>query len=159
MRKIPLTQGKVAWVDDRDYTRVSKHKWSADRAKSGLWYAIRNTGSTTERMHRFILGVTDTKILVDHKNGNGLHNQRKNLRRATSQQSQYNKRISKNNTSGIKGVRWEKRHQRWVVDIKVNRKKIYIGEYASLSKAAKARKEAEIELHKTFSLILSRKKA
>src|SRR5260221_4970142 len=82
MKEVPLTQGKAALVDDEDYERVNQFKWYLVEAKY-LRYANRspyNKGKqSTLRMHRFILGLTDSKQHVDHINGNGLDNRKCNL--------------------------------------------------------------------------------
>src|ERR1700676_5657577 len=85
MKTIPLTQGFIAVVDDADYDRVSAHKWSATKAKTNV-YGVRKvrtaTGTTTSQLlHRFILGVTDREIDVDHEDHNGLNCQRRTFRK------------------------------------------------------------------------------
>ena len=52
-RRIPLTQGKFACVDPRDYPALSRHKWCAAR-QGNSWYAVRTEGSRQFRMHRVI---------------------------------------------------------------------------------------------------------
>lgn len=90
MREIPLTQGKVALVDDEDYERLTRHKWYAVRAPH-TFYACRNLPSPQKGpvgMHRAVLGlpprVGPDGILADHWDGDGLNNQRSNLRQATT---------------------------------------------------------------------------
>jgi hypothetical protein len=84
MKTIPLTQGKVAIVDDEDYERISSHKWYAQKTVRGGWYAARR-GETTKGkwetfyLHREILRVS-MHPEVDHIDGDGLNNQRSNLR-------------------------------------------------------------------------------
>ncbi|TXI99675.1 MAG: hypothetical protein E6Q35_02320 [Chryseobacterium cucumeris] len=86
MRKIPLTQGKSALVDDADYEWLSKWKWHAHKDKNGvLFYAERRDKSRTPRivkMHREIL-KTPGYLVVDHKNRNGLDNRRQNIHNCT----------------------------------------------------------------------------
>ena len=54
-----------------------------------------------------------------------------------------NKKIAKNNSSGVTGVGWNKEQQKWTAKIGVNRKRIFLGYYANFDDAVKARKEAE----------------
>jgi hypothetical protein len=93
MKTIPLTQGKVALVDDEDYERVNAHKWCAQRSGS-RWYAVRwvyrNGRRTLERMHRFVLGAGDSLLDVDHLNGDGLDNRLGNIRLATRSENMRN---------------------------------------------------------------------
>lgn len=136
MKEIPLTRGQVAIVDNADYTYLSQFKWFAwkDR-KNGMYYAMR---SPSILMHRVIMGLTDPKIQVDHKNGNGLDNQRENLRTATGRQNQYNQGIHRNNTSGFKGVYWQKSARKWRAFIKVRGKQVHLGLFDDPQKAAQA---------------------
>lgn len=121
MREIPLSRGLVALVDDEDYEWVSKFRWYAMRVKSG-WYAKRHVGNDrngnpfVELMHRFVLGnpsVTE----IDHEDCNGLNNQKYNLRTCTRVQNSGNKRkiLKPWNTSKFKGVSWNARDKRWVL--------------------------------------------
>lgn len=96
MKTIQLSRGGfVAIVDDEDYEIVSQFKWSA-LVCHRMVYARRalrrpNGGQMWQLLHRFILGITDPKILVDHRDRNGLHCWRTNLRRATRSQNGTNR--------------------------------------------------------------------
>ena len=104
MKYIPLTQGKLAIVDDEDFEWLSQWKWHFNRKK----YAARTINHSGKLyMHQVILN-TPKGMLSDHRNGNGLDNRRKNLRACNVQQNKANSRLPKNNTSGFKGVYWEK---------------------------------------------------
>jgi hypothetical protein len=87
MRKIPLTQGKFALVDDSDYAWLSQWKWHAHKDKNGrLWYAERIDRTRKPKivkMHREILG-TPKGLVVDHRNCNGLDNRRVNIHSCTA---------------------------------------------------------------------------
>ena len=96
MKTIELTQGYIALVDDADFDRVSAHKWYAnvDRRR-GKVYAYRKTHGPHDKrksiyLHRVLLGVSDPKVRVDHDDGNGLNNQRYNLRPCTNGQNNMN---------------------------------------------------------------------
>src|SRR5262249_39633454 len=98
MKRIPLTKGFEALVDDEDHDALSQHKWCASRTGRG-WYAVRH--DRTERrirrgrrvkreinryMHHEIMGRR-LGMDIDHADGNGLNNQRSNLRWATRSQN------------------------------------------------------------------------
>ena len=143
--EVPLTKGYVALVDAKDYKRVMQFKWHAKTKKNGhtlFVYAARNVAvgpykQTTERMHRFILGVQDRKIDVDHEDGNGLNNCRRNLRKATRQQNMRNMKIDKNRgRSQYKGVSRDK--SRWKSAIAINGKKQVLGWFIAELDAAMA---------------------
>ena len=94
MKEIPLTRGKVAFVDDEDFERLIKFKWCAIQnqscKKSGNYYAHRkklpfetNEGAKIVSMHRFIFGVNGFSTKVHHINKNGLDNRKSNLKVTT----------------------------------------------------------------------------
>ena len=85
----------------------------------------------------FMTGVWPSQTL-DHKDRNGFNYAWGNLREATHSQNCANKIARKDNTSGFKGVTWDKQHQRWRAHIGVNYKKLNLGRYDSLEDAAKA---------------------
>lgn len=141
MKTIQLTQGKVALVDDSDYVRVNQFKWQANLdKKTSRWYAKRsqrvNGKGTTIMMHRFILGVTDSKIEVDHLNHDGLDNQRYNIRECTKSQNQQN-RVPKGKSKYL-GVFWSKQWSKWFSSISLNNKKKFLGYHKTEKEAAKA---------------------
>lgn len=80
---------------------------------------------------------------VDHEDGNGLNNSYENLRNTTMQGNQRNRRMSKNNKSGITGVCWSKTHKRWLSSIKIDRQPQHLGVYEDKFEAICARKSAE----------------
>jgi len=140
MKKIKLTQNRYALVDDEDFDELNKHKW----CYSMQGYAVRDIGGRKNKtrilMHRLI-NNTSANLYTDHINRNKLDNRRINLRAVTQSVNGHNCKLSKNNKSGYNGVEWYK--NRWVANIKVNYKKIYLGRYEKLEEAVKARKKAE----------------
>ena len=72
---------------------------------------------------------------VDHKDLNGLNNRIENLRPATRQNQNANKPRNRNNTSGYKGVTWDKRREKWVAQIMIDRKHIYLGQFDNAEEA------------------------
>ena len=83
------------------------------------------------------------KHQIDHEDGNGLHNWWDNLRQATNSQNQRNARMLKNNTSGIRGVCFNKERRLWDVRIGANNKCVRVGMYEDKFEAICARKSAE----------------
>jgi hypothetical protein len=79
---------------------------------------------------------------VDHINGDGCDNRWANLREASRTQNMQNKRIQRNNTSGIKGVSWYASKQKWRPEIKVNGRRISLGYYDNIRDAAAVYEEA-----------------
>ena len=111
MRDIPLSQGKVALVDDGDFEALNAHKWCAQRVRH-TFYAVRHVRRAdgwrmTERMHRVVLARKLGRPLMpgekpDHENGDGLDNQRDNVRLATNAQNGRNRHWRKANFEAMK---------------------------------------------------------
>ena len=125
MKEIPLTQGKVAIVDDRDYPKLARHKWSALLVGKN-WYAVNGGGKTFKYMHRLIL-KTLPGYQIDHRNHNGLDNRRSNLRLCNRSQNSFNRAPGRHSTSRYKGVYWRKTRSKWQVSISVNSCLRYLG--------------------------------
>lgn len=142
MKYIELTRGKVAIVDDKHYEYLNQFKWRALK-DNNTWYAGRSdSDKNIIRMHREIMGVTDSKIIVDHADGDGLNNLEENLRICTHGQNMANRRKQINNTSGYRGVYWEKNDKKWRASVKVNGVTKNLGNYDDIEEAARARDEA-----------------
>lgn len=139
MKEIPLTQGKVALVDDADYHGLIQYTWTAIRRKRS-WYAQASDGGEKILMHRLLMEFPDKE--VDHKNGVGTDNRRDNLRLASRKQNNQNNQKHADGSSQYKGVSWSKERKRWLACIKIDRKTIYLGRYASEAEAAHAYNQA-----------------
>jgi hypothetical protein len=150
---VPLTQGYEAVIDAEDAPLVSGWNWYA-RVQPGGNYAIRTDGSSGKRicvhLHRFIMDAPDG-LEVDHIDGDGLNNRRCNLRLATRSQNMRNQRLNSRNTSGFKGVSWDKRDKKWLAYIKVYRKKIHLGSFDTPEDAHAAYCDAAARLHGEFA--------
>lgn len=122
MKKIPLTQGHFALVDDDNYDELAKYKWHVFRAPADKRYAVRGIWDGEKvraiRMHRQILGAKPGQ-LVDHKDHDGLNNQRSNIRLCTSQQNTRYRRPVSGCSSEFKGVSWNKASRKWSAGIKI----------------------------------------
>lgn len=147
-RFIPLTRKLNAIVDTKDFKFLSKWNWCVYTTgqHSDKLYAGRKCGSGFLPMHRAIMGRG-----VDHCNGNGLDNRRKNLRKCTRFQNAHNRGKNKNNKSGYKGVYWSTRDRKWKVKIMKNRKEYQVGLFTDKEKAARAYDERAKELHGRFA--------
>ena len=140
MRKIELTKGQFTLVDDNDFEWLNQFKWSCQK---GNKYAARRTNNRIIYMHRFIVNCPEKKE-VDHINGNGLDNQRNNLRIVTSHQNHFNHKLIKTNKTGYHGVYWDKQMEKWGVGISIQGKHKALGYYNNIKEAASTYNKAAI---------------
>jgi hypothetical protein len=98
----------------------------------------------------FILNPSSKKQ-VDHIDNNRLNNNVDNLRWVTIQENQFNRQLSVNNTSGVKGVCYNKQSNKWRATIMVNSKTINIGYYNTIEEATEARQKKANELFGEFT--------
>lgn len=154
MKEIPLTKGKVALVDDDDFGWLSQYKWTAKANKNGTWYAWRNVkGCAGKRiyMHREILRVP-SNMDTDHKNGNGLDNQKNNIRVCTTAENLHNSKAFRTpKTSRFKGVYWDKSNTKWKAHIALNSKRLTLGYFDSEIDAAKEYDMAALRFYGEFA--------
>ncbi len=141
----------IALVDDDDFDFLSQMRWHCD-SKGYARHTVRfsKTESITLRMHRVIMKA-GKGIEVDHIDGNKLNNQRSNLRLATDCENKRNQKIYRNNTSGLKGVSWHKAHKKWTVQIGMNGRKVWLGQFDNREDAEKCYSDSAIKLHGVFT--------
>lgn len=153
-KEIPLTQGYKTIVDDCDYDFLMQWKWHVCIGHQTV-YAMRNsefiggnylTGKRHHIMMHRVLNGTPDGMDTDHINGNGLDNRRENLRTATRSQNMWNRHPNRKGKSRYKGVSWHKQHRKWIANIQVQRKRIFLGLFRNEKEAADAyAKRAAIE--------------
>lgn len=145
MKRIKLTQGKFALVDDDDFNKLSKYKWCLVNVTNNCKYAVTTIKCKQFSMHRVIMNIKNSNIFVDHINRNGLDNRKENLRIVSCSENAMNASIRSDNKSGFKGIYWNKLSGKWHTQIWFNKKCIYLGSYDSLNLAKIIRKLGEIE--------------
>jgi hypothetical protein len=154
---MPLTRRHVALVDDEDYALVSRHKWSAvhqgQTFRASTW--VREVAGGPRKavlMHRLILGITDSKVKVDHRDGDALNNRRANIRACTATANNRNARKRQGrSTSRFKGVVWAKHASRWRAIITVNNRTVHLGYLAEEIEAALAYDKSARKHFKQFA--------
>ena len=167
MKSIELKCGNFALVDDEDAVFLQKYSWRS-YFDGWNWYVRRGTTVNkkvkTILLHRAIMGVTDSKILVDHIDHNGLNNQKSNLRLCNHSQNKKNtkgrgsskylgvslKKTSYNYTTKSGEERVSK-SCRWEARIQHNKKQISIGFFDTEIEAALAYNKIASIYHGEFA--------
>jgi hypothetical protein len=139
-------KGEPFWFDKEDYDKIKDYCWFYD--KKGYVTATEKKTKKTIFLHVLIMSPVPNGMIVDHKqhpprNGHKKDNRKENLEIKTQSQNMMNASLSSNNTSGVKGVSWSNKEQRWKVRIGINNKQIYIGTFINKQDAIDARKKAE----------------
>ena len=154
---IPLTNGKFATVDDEDFNWLSQWDWYALKTSSdSIFYAVRTENGASIRMHRLINGTPDD-MFTDHRDGDGLNNQRYNLRTATPLQNMMNRRGKRGGTSRFKGVFFDPTPQKkqWRAAIRLDGKLKYLGRFYTDDEAGSAYANAAREYFGEFACTIS----
>lgn len=146
MKEIKLSgkvgAGLVTLVNNEDYEKVNQYRWYVGKNRH-TYYVSSHINGKTVQLHRFILGLNNPKVCVDHINGDGLDNRKCNLRIATNRQNQHNSqaRITMNGkptSSKFKGVYWNKKDRKWMALGTTNNKRVYLGNFDIETEAAQA---------------------
>ncbi len=152
-RKFPNTFAKVS---NEDFNWLNQWKWRAFKGTTGPVYVVRHEDFMIEDkkereffwMHRFITGASPD-LLVDHRDGDGLNNQRDNLRTCTHQENQRNHPARGGKYSKFKGV--SAARGRFFARIGCNGKSKHLGSFLDDVSAAKCYDEAAKELFGEFA--------
>lgn len=134
---LQIASGKEVLISEADFGLVSQFLWHVG-AKG---YVMARLNGKKIYLHRLIMN-TPNDMDTDHINRNKLDNRRENLRIATRSENNMNKKMQTNNTSGYKGVGWNKQNQNWRAKIKVGDKHLNLGSFQDKILAAKAYDDA-----------------
>lgn len=117
-----------------------------------LYLTIFNSSYAAHRLAWYMSnGSCPQTMEIDHINGNRSDNRLKNLRMATPNNNQHNKKIQKNNSSGHKNVVWNKQCNKWQVKMNHNKLCYHFGLFEDIEEAAKCASAARAKLHKQFA--------
>jgi hypothetical protein len=145
MRLIDCGKGRVAQIDAADLALVSQHKWTAYKVDN-VWYAYTG-GRRRVSMHGLLTGYA----LTDHIDGNGLNNTRINLREATKAQNAHNSRMYANNTTGVKGVTFNRHAGKFHARVKLHGKSYNAGYHLTVGEAEEACVRMRAQLHGAYA--------
>jgi len=151
---IKMSNTKNEMLCDAEYLeKLLEYYWNETRG-----YARSSIGKKKIYAHRIVMGVGDYEMnkQIDHINGNTLDNRRQNLRIVTSRQNGLNSAIRKDNTSGVTGVSWDKKRQKWIARVFDNGKEISLGYFDKFENAVIARKNGEKKYYGEYSYDNSR---
>lgn len=139
------SKGEEFYFDLEDYDLIKDYCWHIN--KQG--YVV----STVNLFHRIVMGSPEISYRIDHKYGETTRNDNRkyNLRIVTASQNAMNKSLNSNNKSGVTGVIWHKKRNKWRAYIRINDKQIELGVFDKFGDAVKARKEAEEKYFGEFS--------
>lgn len=160
MKTIDLGKGFTTAIDDSDFDLVGLMKWrpSARRGSSHV-YAQRMVWDKKEKkircllLHRVLMGALPGQ-LVDHRDSNGLNNQRYNLRVCSRlQNNQHVRKVKTNTSSRFKGVCKRKDCNRWEAYIKINGSRKHLGSFVEELAAAQAYNAAATIHHGEYALL------
>lgn len=151
MFQIPLGDSIFALIDDCDIDLAVCHSWCLDRGTMNIVSKIRGKRVCLHKVIADRMGLNGD--LVDHENQNKLDNQRSNLRNATKSENAINSKLRINNTSGFRGVQFEKRTGKWFARIKVQGKVKSLGTFEDFDKAVEARIMAERHYFGVFAQV------
>jgi len=151
MKRIQLTQGQFAIVDNKNYKWLSQWNWQTSwNRDTRSFYVTRGTrGGEKERgnqctiyMAREVLGLkSGDKRQADHINHNTFDNRESNLRIVTCQQNHFNRKKPK-------GYYWNKTVGKYHAQICVNGRTIYLGLFLTIKEARNAYLKAKKLYHK-----------
>lgn len=135
--KLELTKGYVSFIDECDAAKVAACNWQVVFGSSeNLPYAKGcPDGKKWVRLHRFLMEPEDG-FVIDHRDGDTLNNRRSNLRVATRQENDKNRRLQKNSSTGLKGV--SAVGKGFSASIRVDRKSRSLGTFRTAIEAALA---------------------
>lgn len=142
--------GEIAWNVSRGCIRAGELAGSvrADR------YCLVRIDGRRYLAHRLVwLWVTGEwpKGEIDHINRDPSDNRFINLRIASHSDNMHNTTRPRNNTSGVKGVCWDKATRSWMAKISVDGRQISLGRFSSIDDAANARAKAAADIHGAFA--------
>lgn len=130
------------YIDLEDLDKVKNYCWYLN--KSGGYVVSNKTFGGGIRLHRLIMDVLDKpQLYVDHVNHDVVDNRKSNLRIVNQSNNGMNNSLRKNNKTGVTGVYFNSKRNKWRAEIMVNYKHINLGQFNNFNDAVIARKKAE----------------
>ena len=153
MKKIKIKTFIYVLVDDEDYERLNKYRWTYNPYMKYVGRQYKKAGKIHLRlMHRDI--IKTKKHSIDHINRNLLDNRKENLRACTRQQNYWNSGLLRNKVTSIyKGVCFHKQHKKFHARIRHNGKQMHLGLFMVEKDAALAYDRMAMKLRGKYARI------
>jgi hypothetical protein len=154
MREIVLVNGNKAFIDDEDYEKTTGYKWyllKYGNNQYAIGYKYDGGNQTACLLHRLIMPVNE-KDVIDHIDFNGLNNCKSNLRVVSNYENSWHHRLSKNNTSGYRGVSWDKSKGKYRATLRRYGEYFHLGNFSDAVEAARAYDEAAEKMFGVFAV-------
>ena len=146
--------GDSFYIDIDDYEKVKEYCWYKDKDGYFRTNVYRDGKRTALLLHDLIMNLDyNTDLLVDHIHGvnSKMDNRKTNLRLTTKFVNNINQGLRKDNTSGVKGVDWDRNKCRWISRISINGQRLFLGAFINFEDAKQAREEAEEKYYGEYS--------
>jgi hypothetical protein len=133
------------------YWRAVNKRCAGSEAGHALIYRIVSLNGVLYKAHRLIwkwMTGEEPPAVLDHIDSDGLNNRWANLRQATSNENSFNRRIAKNNNTGVKGI--SRAGTKFKASIKRDGHSVHLGYFSTLEEAREARSTAARNLHGDF---------
>lgn len=139
---------EIFYLDIDDYEKIKKHCW----LENDKGYIISRMNSKNILLHRFVMDLYDSNIILDHINLDKKDNRKSNIRISDRQLNGINRYHNKNNKLGFKGVSKIVNSDKYMARIMIDGKSIHLGCYDTIEQAYESRKLAEIQYFGEYSV-------
>lgn len=142
--------GKEFFFDTEDLQILNSRKWYVDKDGYLASSYIYNGRRCFAMFHRIIMNAQKGQV-VDHINRNRADNRKVNLRCCSKFENNLNRGRRSTNMSGVIGVHYDSKRDKWIANITYDKRRIFIGRFISKDEAVRARLRKEAELFKSFA--------
>lgn len=143
--------GIFTWIVNKQGIKIGDTAGSFCRNTNYVRIKINGVKYFSHRLAFLYMEGSFPENIVDHINGVRSNNSQRNLRKCTYAENNANRGKTTNNTSGVKGVHWNKHKGMYCARIAFNRKKVELSYFTTLEEAVKAYQEASTRFHGEFA--------
>lgn len=141
--------GEFRWIKTGKGRRLNGI--AGTKSHGYILITINGTRYPAHRLAWLYVHGSHPKDCIDHINGNRSDNRISNLRQATNMQNHWNTKLRSTNTSGVKGVNFHKKAQKWCAEVWTDGKKNYLGLYEDIEEARRIVENFRKESHGEFA--------